>query len=124
MSIADEIKKLEDLRAQGVISDEQFETQKTRLLEGGGTSGLADDGPMPESFMVQAILVTLFCCLPFGIVAIIKASSVNTAYASGNYDAALSASLEAKKWVNYGVGAGAIIFVLYFIAGMTGAIAL
>ena len=32
MSVADELAKLDDLRARGVITTEQFEEQKARLL--------------------------------------------------------------------------------------------
>lgn len=32
MSVADEIKKLADLRASGVLTDEEFQTQKAKLL--------------------------------------------------------------------------------------------
>ena len=38
--------------------------------------------------MVKAILVTIFCCLPLGIVAIIKASEVNGKLAAGDIEGA------------------------------------
>ena len=31
----------------------------------------------PSTYLVRAILVTVFCCLPFGIVAIVYAAQVN-----------------------------------------------
>ena len=36
--------------------------------------------PKPDNNLVLAIFTTICCCLPFGIVAIVKASSVNTLY--------------------------------------------
>ncbi|NER07984.1 MAG: CD225/dispanin family protein [Okeania sp. SIO3C4] len=30
------------------------------------------------SYLTQAILITVFCCLPFGIVAIVYAAQVNS----------------------------------------------
>jgi hypothetical protein len=48
--------------------------------------------------LVEAILVTLFCCMPFGVVAIVYAAQVNTLLEQGNYEAALSASKNAEKW--------------------------
>ena len=54
--------------------------------------------PKPDNNLVLAIFTTICCCLPFGIVAIVKASSVNTLYLSGNYQAAVNAAAEAKKW--------------------------
>ena len=53
----------------------------------------------PSSHMVMAVLVTLFCCLPFGIPAIINASKVEGLWHAGNRLAALDASRKAKKWI-------------------------
>ena len=58
------------------------------------------------SHLAPAILVTLFCCLPFGIVAIVFAAQVNGKLQAGDYEGALSASNKAKTWcwVSFGVG--------------------
>jgi hypothetical protein len=50
------------------------------------------------NYLTQAILVTLCCCWPFGIAAIVNAAKVNTLAAQGNYEAAQEASDAAKKW--------------------------
>lgn len=54
--------------------------------------------PLPNNHLAWAILVTIFCCLPFGIVAITKANKVNTLYAARQFDMAQMASEDAKKW--------------------------
>ena len=54
-------------------------------------------GDVPN-YLVQSILVTLCCCLPFGIVAIVSAAKVNGLLASGDYEGAVKASEDAKKW--------------------------
>jgi len=54
-------------------------------------------GDIPN-YMTQAILVTLCCCWPLGIVAIVKAARVNSAMARGDYEAAMQASADAKLW--------------------------
>ena len=56
--------------------------------------------------MAQAILVTIFCCLPLGIVAIIKANSVQGALARGDVQGAVEASNTAKTlcWISFGIG--------------------
>lgn len=54
--------------------------------------------PCPPTHLVWAILATVCCCLPLGVVAIVKASNVSSLYARGEYDRALLASDEAKKW--------------------------
>ena len=40
--------------------------------------------PIPN-YLVHAILVTIFCCLPFGIVAIVYAAQVDGKAAVGDY---------------------------------------
>lgn len=57
----------------------------------------------PDSYLLFAILTTLFCCLPFGIVAIVKAASVSSKYQSGDYEGAVQASNDAKKWCKIAV---------------------
>ncbi|MGM9694188.1 MAG: CD225/dispanin family protein [Alloprevotella sp.] len=54
--------------------------------------------PRPDNHLVWAILATVCCCLPFGIVAIVKSMQVNDFYNSGKYDQALIAAEEAKNW--------------------------
>lgn len=63
----------------------------------------------------MAILTTICCCLPLGIVAIIKASKVNGLYVAGQYAAAMQAAADAKKWSMIGIICGAIINIAYFI---------
>ena len=60
-------------------------------------------GQCPDSYLLFAILTTLFCCLPFGIVAIVKAASVSSKYQSGDYEGAVQASNDAKKWCKIAV---------------------
>lgn len=52
----------------------------------------------PNTNLVWAILSTLFCCLPLGIVAIVKASQVDTLWFCGKYSEAIAAAESAKKW--------------------------
>lgn len=72
-------------------------------------------GPPPPNYLVQAILTTIFCCLPFGIVSIVFAAQVNGKYEAGDYAGAVDLSSKAKTWawVAFGVGLGLI--VLYFV---------
>ena len=74
------------------------------------------------NYLVQAILVTLFCCLPFGIVAIVYAAQVNSKIAIGDYNGAVQASNNAKiwSWVAFGVGlfGGIIWIILVLFTGM------
>jgi predicted Zn finger-like uncharacterized protein len=73
-------------------------------------------GGVPN-YLVHAILVTLFCCLPFGIVAIVYAAQVNGKLSGGDIDGAMESSRKAKmwSWISFGVGLG---IVMYFILVM------
>ena len=69
----------------------------------------------PKNWLVESILVTLFCCLPFGIAGIVFAASVNSKYDTGDYQGALKASQEAGKWTKIGFFVGLGCIVLYFL---------
>ena len=65
--------------------------------------------PIPlqiPTYMVQAILVTLFCCLPLGIVGIFKANTINKKIRAGDISGALADSKANKTmlWIGFGVG--------------------
>lgn len=66
------------------------------------------------NYLVQAILVTLFCCLPFGIVSIVYAAQVNGKEQAGDLSGARQASRLAKKWVWTGFFSGVVFMLLYF----------
>jgi hypothetical protein len=51
----------------------------------------------PKNYLIESILVTIFCCMPFGIVGIVFAAQVNAKFDAGDYEGALKASKEANK---------------------------
>ncbi len=55
--------------------------------------------PPPPSHLVWAILFTFLGFFPFGIVAIIKASTVRPLWAQGRWDESIAASRSARRWV-------------------------
>ena len=74
------------------------------------------DEVAPKNWLVESILVTIFCCLPFGIVGIINASKVNGLYGAGDYDGAYRAAQQAGKWTKIGFWVGLALGVLDLIA--------
>ncbi|MBE9608423.1 CD225/dispanin family protein [Chitinilyticum piscinae] len=72
--------------------------------------------PEVPSYLVQSILVTLCCCLPFGIASIVFASQVNSKLAAGDLDGALESSRKAKMWAWWGFGVGIAVNILAVIA--------
>ena len=69
----------------------------------------------PKSWLTEAILVTLFCCLPFGIAAIVNAAKVDSRVSAGDMEGAEAASQEAGKWVKVSFWLGIVVVVLYFL---------
>jgi hypothetical protein len=71
-------------------------------------------GMTVPNYLVQAILVTIFCCVPFGIPAIVFAAQVNSKLEGGDYAAAVEASKKAKIWcwVSFLIGLGWVIAYL------------
>ncbi|ESQ77672.1 hypothetical protein ABAC402_00660 [Asticcacaulis sp. AC402] len=65
--------------------------------------------------LVWSILATLLCCLPFGIVAIIKSVSVDKFKSLGDAAGAKRAANEAKNWVIASVVSCVVIVVLYIL---------
>jgi hypothetical protein len=82
----------------------------------------ANGGYPPKSWMVESILVLIFCCLPFGIVGVVYASKVDGLYHSGRYAEAEQASRDAGKWTKIGFFLGLAVIALYIILIAAGAI--
>lgn len=77
--------------------------------------------PPPQTipnYLVQAILVTIFCCLPLGVVAIVYASQVNSALAAGNYQAAMEASGKARTWSMVGLIVGLAVVLIWIVVSV------
>ena len=72
-------------------------------------------GPFSENWLVEAILVTLLCCLPFGVVGIIYAAQVNTKQQAGDMEGAEKSRREAAKWTKLGFWIGLGVIVLYIL---------
>lgn len=74
------------------------------------------DGGVPEcppSYLAWSIVVCILCCIPFGIVAIIKSCEVNSAWQRGDYDRASRSSRQAQTWIIVSVVTGLITSVLW-----------
>ena len=67
------------------------------------------------NYLVPSILVTLCCCMPFGIVAIVFAAQVSSKLAAGDITGAQAASKNAKMWCWIGFGSGIVVALLYGI---------
>jgi hypothetical protein len=81
-------------------------------------------GTVPNH-LVGAILSTLCCCMPFGIVAIVYAAKVNGLLAGGDLAGAKEASKNANTWmwVSFGIGlvANLVGIGIQILAALAGA---
>jgi hypothetical protein len=123
------LERLAQLLERGMITREEFDREKQRLLSAPpagepvrtmGTMGQGasvDVAGMPESNMVWAILSTVFCCLPFGIVAIVKASQVESRWYMGDKEGAIEAAKAAATWSGIAAVVGLVLAILIVAMG-------
>jgi predicted secreted protein len=71
--------------------------------------------PAVPTYLVPAILSTLFCCMPFGIIAIVFAAQVSSKLNAGDVPGAQKASANARTWLWVTVLTGLIIPILWFV---------
>jgi len=66
-----------------------------------------------NNFLAPAIVVTVLCCLPFGIVGIVYAAQVNARAQGGDVAGAEDCARKAKIWTLWGLGIGLSFWILY-----------
>ncbi|MET1134072.1 MAG: CD225/dispanin family protein [Aeromicrobium sp.] len=72
-------------------------------------------GTPPPNNLVWAILTTLFCCLPLGVVSIVYAAQVNGKYAAGDLAGAQESSRKAKQWAIWSAVVGVVVLLIYIV---------
>ena len=78
------------------------------------------EAPHIDNYLVWAILATICCCVPSGIVAIVYAAQVNGRVAAGDYAEAQRFSNNAKTWCLISLGLGITMGIIYGLAGIFG----
>jgi hypothetical protein len=66
----------------------------------------------PDNYLVWAILVTVLCCLPFGIVSLVYSTRVSGQWVQGRYAEAQASADNAKKWAIIGAVVGVAAYVI------------
>ena len=90
----------------GTQTEQSFEYQ---------SQNRSNQPPMPENNLVWAVLCTVLCCMPLGIVAIVYSTKVDSAYAEGRQEDAKDYANKAKNWAIAGALSSTIIMVIYVI---------
>lgn len=76
-----------------------FNAAPSAMSPGNQSSAPAERKPMPKSYLLWAILATIFCCMPAGIVAIVFSTQVSSRYFVGDEAGAEKASNRAQIWI-------------------------
>ena len=69
----------------------------------------------PDNYLVWAILCTIFCCLPLGIVSIVYAAKVDGQYTAGDYIGAQDSAYKAKNFAMWGAITGVVGIIIYIL---------
>ena len=67
------------------------------------------------NYLIPAILATIFCCLPVGVVSIIFAAQVSGKISAGDMAGAMDASRKAKMFMFIAVGLGLLVWVTVIV---------
>ena len=70
--------------------------------------------PEVPNHLAWAILATILCCLPTGIIAIAYAAQVNGKLIYGDYSGAKSASDSARTWAIISMAIGPVVGAIWF----------
>lgn len=84
--------------------------------------------PMPQgrsnyqmnvpNHLVKAIIVTLCCCQPMGIVSIVFAAQVDSKLQRGDFDGAVHASKKANAFANWAIALGVLLYIVSIAANI------
>lgn len=88
-------------------------TQCSEVLAHAGTPAAPTEA-IPN-YLAQSVLVTLCCCMPVGIAAIVFSSQVNGKLASGDIEGAKESSRKAKLCAYWAFGLGILLGIIQIL---------
>lgn len=77
-----------------------------------------DPGAPVRTYLVPAVLATLFCCLPFGIASIVYAARARGQLAAGDRAGAAASAAKARTWFWVSAVAGLSVATFYLLASI------
>lgn len=87
--------------------------KREKRVKGAEPEPKRPDAMKPSSGLTLAIIATILCCLPFGVMGILRASKVNKLWAAGCYKEAERYASSAKRWTIAGMVVGFVFEVIY-----------
>jgi hypothetical protein len=67
------------------------------------------------NYLAQSIIVTVLCCMPLGIPAIVYAAQVNSKLDAGDFQGAWETSRKARMWCWWSFGVGLALIIPYLL---------
>ena len=102
---------------------EKFEKKKEETKASAGPQSAAEKArkiavyrATHTSYFALSIFVTIFLCLPFGIIGIVMTSQENECLNRGDLTGAERANESARGWCFAGVAIGVLFFVIWFLS--------
>lgn len=74
--------------------------------------GPRQNGAVIESHLTKALVSTLCCCLPLGVVSVVYAVQVDGHVRRGDIESAKKASESANGWANLSIGAAIVLIAI------------
>ena len=116
----------DDVRFCPYCGAKQPEPAKQEYDPGAGQNGYRQyDREEPVNwvpYLILAIVSTICCCPPFGIVAIVFAAKINSATYAGNHAEARRAARNAKIWIIVAFVVGLFAELCFMALGVAGGI--
>ena len=78
-------------------------------------AGAAAPAQPIQTYLVPAILVTIFCCMPFGVVAIVFAAQASSKLNVGDFAGAQDSSEKAKIWCIVAAALGLVSYLPFML---------
>ena len=66
-------------------------------------------------YLVWSILVTIFCCLPLGVPAIVFAAKIDNCNAQGDFAGAAENARKSKNFMIWGAVLSVVFTIIYFV---------
>ncbi|MEG1648631.1 MAG: CD225/dispanin family protein [Rikenellaceae bacterium] len=115
------------IRASGVESQAQPEHYHNHLISKTAQMSPPTDNakqflPLevdpPKNWILESVMITIFCCFPFGIVALVYALKVLPSWNRGSYAESIKASQIAGQWVKWGVMIVLVVALIYILVSI------
>lgn len=72
-------------------------------------------GRPPDNNLVYGLVATIICCMPLGIVSIVKATRVNSLWAQGRFEESHRAARSARTWAIWSAVAAVFVLASYVV---------